>query len=161
MDGSLAPDWFYHRTNTFRTSEKRTALNSKQWTLISSQRTLADTKITSENGQQSYIHACQPLSLRHRCWIQRSSTIVALLRIVLAFLVTIKQRRGPKMQPHRVQQSQITTPTESIRNAYNGYLRVPGPHHSHGISVALAILLLKRTIKMKQNIIHLRIIFRF
>ena len=49
----------------------------------------------------------------------------ALLLIVLAFLVSVKQRRGPKMRPYRVQQSQITTPTGSIPNAYNGYLRIP------------------------------------
>ena len=35
-DRSLASDWFDHRTNTFRTSEKQTLLNSEQWTLISS-----------------------------------------------------------------------------------------------------------------------------
>ena len=39
--------------NTFRTSEKRTPLNSEQGTLISPQRTLAN---TSENGQQNYTH---------------------------------------------------------------------------------------------------------
>ena len=53
--------------------------------------------------------ACRPLSLRHLCWIQRPSTVVALLRIV-AFLISVKQQRGPKM---RVQQSQIITPTGS------------------------------------------------
>ena len=31
---TLATDSFYHRTNTFRTSEKRTPLNSEQWTLM-------------------------------------------------------------------------------------------------------------------------------
>ena len=42
-----------HRTNTLRTSEKRTPLNSTQRTLISPQSTLAN---TSENGQWSYTH---------------------------------------------------------------------------------------------------------
>ena len=40
--------------------------------------------------------------------------LVALLCIVLAFLVSVNQRRGSKMRTHRVQQSQITTPTGSI-----------------------------------------------
>ena len=31
------------------------------------------------------------------------------------------------MRPHSVQQSQITTPTGSMPNAYNGYLHIPGP----------------------------------
>ena len=53
--------WFYHRTNTFRTSEKRTLLNSEQWTLISPWRNLANIKITSENGQWSYTHIMRTL----------------------------------------------------------------------------------------------------
>ena len=109
---SLAPDRFYPRINTFRTSKKRTPLNSEQRTLISPQRTLANTKLPPKTDSQDNAGACRPLSLRHRCWIQRPSTIVALLRIVLAFLVSVKQRRGPKMP---VQQSQITTPTGSNR----------------------------------------------
>ena len=61
------------------------------------------------------------------------------------------------MRPRRVQQSQITTPTGSIPNAYNGYLHIPArpasvvSHHSHDISVALAILLLKINIKIYHN----------
>ena len=56
------------------------------------------------------------------------------------------------MRPHRVQQPQITTPTGSIPNAYNGYPPYSGPaavvsHHSHDISVALAILLFKKPSK--------------
>ena len=34
-----------HTTNIFRTTEKQTPLNSKQWTLISPRRTLANTKL--------------------------------------------------------------------------------------------------------------------
>ena len=49
--------------------------------------------------------------------------------------------------------SQITTPTGSIPNAYNRYLRIPGPQQWYvsflDISVALAILLLKK--KKHQN----------
>ena len=85
---------------------------------------------------------------------------------MLAFLVSVKQQRGLKIRSHRVQQSQITTPTGSIPNAYNGYLRIPDPqrwsssHHSHDISVALAILLLKILSKYI-IIIHLRVFFIF
>ena len=87
--------------------------------------------------------ACRPLSLRHRRWIQRSSTIAALLRIVLAFLVSVKQRRGPKMRPHSVQQqSQITTPTGIIPNTYNGYLRIPDPQLRSRIILMILMLLL-------------------
>ena len=63
------------------------------------------------------------------------------------------------MRPHRVQQSQITTPTGSNRMPItDGAPPYSGPaavvsHHSHDISVALAILLLKKTIKMKQNVL--------
>ena len=70
------------------------------------------------------------------------------------------------MRSHRVQQSQITTPTGSIPNAYTGYLRISDPvavfsHHSHDISVALAILLLKNHQNEVEYIItiHLRVIF--
>ena len=113
----------YHRTNTFRTSDKQTPLNSEQWTLISPRRTLPNAKLPPKIDSKNNADACRPLSLRYRCWIQRLSTIAALLRIVLAFHVSVKQRRGPKMRPHRVQQSQITTPTGSLPNAYNGYFR--------------------------------------
>ena len=47
------------------------------------------------------------------------------------------------MRPHRVQQSQITTPTGSIPNAYNGYLRIPDSCH----------LAIEKTLKMEQNIL--------
>ena len=68
--------------------------------------------------------------------------IVAVLRIVLAFFVSVKQWKDQKMQPHRVQQSQITTPTGSIPNAYNGYLCIPDPQWwSHIILVILVLLL--------------------
>ena len=85
----------------FRTSEKRTPLNSEQRTLISPQRTLANTKLPPKTDSGGNADPCRPLSLRHRCWIQRPSTIVASLRIVLAFLVSVNQQRGPKMRPHR------------------------------------------------------------
>ena len=116
----LPPIDFYHRTNTLRTSEERTPLNSEQRTVISPQRSLANTKLPLKTDSEDNADACRPLSLRHRHWIQRSSTIAALLCIVLAFLVSVKQRTGPEMRPHHVQQSQITTPTGSIPNAYNG-----------------------------------------
>ena len=75
---------------------------------------LCQYKITSETDSEDNADACPSLSLRHRRRIQRSSTIVALPRIVLAFFVNVKQRRGPKMRLHRDQQSQITTPTGTI-----------------------------------------------
>jgi len=46
---------------------------------------------------------------------------------VLAFPVSVKQWRGPKMC-----QSHITMPTGSIPNAYNGYLRISDPQHRGG-----------------------------
>ena len=65
-DGSLAPDWFYYRTNTFRTSEKRTPLNSETTDTDRAPTYLGQYKITSENGQWSYTphnaDACRPLS---------------------------------------------------------------------------------------------------
>ena len=42
---------FTIETNTFRTSEKRTPLNSEQRTLIRPQRTLANTKLPPKTGQ--------------------------------------------------------------------------------------------------------------
>ena len=52
------------------------------------------------------------------------------------------------MLAHHVQQSQITTPTGSMPNASNGYLRIPDPQRWSLtilmiLSIALAILLLK------------------
>ena len=95
-------------------------------------------KMDSEDN----VDACRPLSLRHCCLIQRPNTIVALLRIVLAFLVSGKQRRGPKRQPHCVRQSQITMPTGSVPNAYNGYLRISDLQQwSHIILMILVLLL--------------------
>ena len=114
-------------------------------------------KLPPKTDSEDNAGACRPLSLRHRCWIQRLNTIVALLRIVLAFLVSVKQRRGPKRRPHRVQQ--ITTPTGSklIPNAYNGYLRIPDPQRWSRIIVMTLVLLLPscywKNIKMKQNIL--------
>ena len=80
----LPPIDFSIELNTFRTSEKRTPLNSDQRTLISPQRILANTKLPPKTDSEDNAGACRPLSLRHRCWIQRPSTTVALLRIVLA-----------------------------------------------------------------------------
>ena len=58
--------------------------------------------------------------VREYACLYRKFYISALLLIVVAILVSVKQRRGPKMQPHSVQQpsqSPITTPTGSIPNA--------------------------------------------
>ena len=70
------------------------------------------------------------------------------------------------MRPHRVQQSQITTPTGSIPNAYNGYLRIPDPQRWSRIILMILVLLLPSCYcKNHQNeadyiiIIHLRVIF--
>ena len=131
-----------YRASTFRTSEKRTLLNFEQRTLISPQRTLTNTKVPPKTDSEYNAGACRPILLHHHCWIQRPSTIVALLRILLAFLVSVKQQRGPKMRPHRVQQSQITTPTGSIPNAYNGYLRIPDPQRWSRIILMKLVLLL-------------------
>ena len=74
-----------------------------RWELISVRCSeLKSVCFSPETDSEDNADACRPLSLRHRCWIQRPSTIVALLRIVLAFLFSVKQRRGPKMRPHRV-----------------------------------------------------------
>ena len=106
----------------------QTPLNSKQWTLMSPRRTLANTNYLGKRK----VKLCPPIVLyiivlyiiqtlvkgfcktvHHLHWIQRPGIIVALLLIVLAFLAMVQQRRGLKMLPHRVQQN-ITTPTESI-----------------------------------------------
>ena len=58
------------------------------------------------NGQWSYTHIMQTLVNRHRRWIQKPR---ALLLIVVAFLVNVKQRRAPKMRPHYVQQPSRST----------------------------------------------------
>ena len=104
-DGSLAPDWFYHSTNTFRTSEKQTLLNSEQRTLISPRHTF---KITIENGQQSYTHIMWTVVRRFRNatvagFKDQALYNLALLLILLAFLVSKKQWRGLKMWPHHIQ----------------------------------------------------------
>ena len=54
---------------------------------------------------------------------------------VLAFLVSVKQRRGPKMLVRPI--THITTPTGSIPNAYNGYLRI----RTRSAAVVLATVL--------------------
>ena len=61
---------------TFQTSEKWTPLNSEQRTLISSQCTLANTKLPPKTDSKDNTDACRPLSLRHHHWIQRLSTTV-------------------------------------------------------------------------------------
>ena len=58
----------------------------------------------------------------------------ALFSTVLAFLVSVKQQRGPKRRAGR---SHITTPTGSIPNAYNGYLRI----RTRSAAVVLATVL--------------------
>ena len=68
----------------------------------------------------------------------RTSPIMDKLHVI----VSLKQRRGPKMQPRRVQQSRITTPTGTIPNAYNGYLRIPGPQRWFRIILMILVLLL-------------------
>ena len=127
-DGSLAPDWFYHRTNTFRTSEKQTPLNSEQQTLISPQRTLAN--ITSENGQWSYTHIMRTLVNHFRNATTTGFKEWALLLIVWAFLVSIKQRRGPKLQPFRAFNSPADHRLPRLQEVYwipitEWYLRIP------------------------------------
>ena len=52
-DDSLAPDWFYYRTNTLRTSEKRIPLNSEQRTLVSPRRTQANTKLPPKTDSEA------------------------------------------------------------------------------------------------------------
>ena len=43
----------YHRTNTLRTSKKRTPLNSEQWTLISPRCILANTKLPPQTDTEA------------------------------------------------------------------------------------------------------------
>ena len=64
--------------------------------------------------------------VRHRRWIQRPGIILALLFIVLAFLAMVQQWTGPTMRLHRVLlvQAHYTTPTGSIPDVHNGYLRI-------------------------------------
>ena len=133
--------------------------------VISPQRTLVNTKLPLKTDSEDNADACRLLSLCHHCWIHRPSTIVALLHLVLAFLVSVKQQRGSKMRLHCVQQSQITTPTRSIPNAY---LCIPDPQRwSHIILMILVLLLPSCYWKTHQNeaeyifIIHLRVIFIF
>ena len=104
-----------HRTNTFRTSEKRTPLNSEQWTLMSPRHTLANTKLPPKTDSEttptnSFVHIASGFCkiVCHHRW--PDSIILALLLIVLAFFSMIQQRRGPKMRPHRVQQPEHTLP---------------------------------------------------
>ena len=62
-DSSLAPDWYYHRTNTFWTSEKQTPLNSKQKTLTRPRHTLANTKLPPKTELHPHnADVCRPLS---------------------------------------------------------------------------------------------------
>ena len=90
-------NWFYHRTNTFGTSKKQTPLNSEQQTLISPRRTLANTKLPPKT---------------------ETETILALLLIVLAFLISVKLQRGLKMQSHRVQKP---TPLPSYPGPFSNF----------------------------------------
>ena len=64
-----------------------------------------------------------PLSYRHRRWIQKSSTILALLLIMVAFLVSVKQRKGPKTSRSTAQP--ITDYHAYQKYTECGYLRIP------------------------------------
>ena len=144
-DGSLAPDWFYHRANSLIHFKPSTPLNSKQRILVSPWRTLANSKLPPKTVKLHppivvYIvrtHVdCFCKIVGHLHWIQRPDIILALLLIVLAFLASVQQRRGLKMWLHRVQQptAHITTPTGSIPHADTSVFRTcsGGPFHSTG-----------------------------
>ena len=50
--------------------------------------------------------------------------------------------RSENATSSRLQQSQITTPTGSAPNAYNGYLRIPDPQRCSRIILMILVLLL-------------------
>ena len=107
VDRSLAPDLFYHRTITFRPSQKWTLLNFIQQTLMSPRLTLANTmKMDIETTHtNSFVHnKCGRLSTGFvRLCTRKPDIILALLLIVLAFLASIQQWRDLKIQFHCVQ----------------------------------------------------------
>ena len=88
--------------------------------------------------------------------------MLALLLIVLAFLVSVKQRRGLKMQPLRMINSQANDSYHAYRKYTEFLQRIPlYSGHTATVrfilvsfsSVVLAILLWEKTIKMKQNML--------
>ena len=106
-----------------------------RWELISVRCSeLKGVRFSPKTDSGGNADACRPLSLRHRCWILKLSTIVALLCIVLAFLVSVRQRRG------RVQPSQITTP--KYAECLNGYLRILDPQRRSRTILRILVLLL-------------------
>ena len=88
---------------------------------------LSQYKITSENGQR------------------RPSTIIALLRIVLAFYFSVKRSENATSSRSTITDyhtyPEVTVPITVL--PYSGPAAVVS-HHSHDISVALASLLLKK-----------------
>ena len=104
VDRSLAPDWFYHRTNTFQTSKKRTPLNSKQRTLMSPRHTLPNTKLPPKVDSEttptnSFVYNATLVDhfrkiVRHRCWIQQPGITLALLLTVLAFIAEMVRSKN-------------------------------------------------------------------
>ena len=59
-------DFTIYRTNTFRTTEKQTPLNSVQRTLMSSRLTLANTKLLSETDSETTLVDRFRMIVRHR-----------------------------------------------------------------------------------------------
>ena len=135
-------------TNTFRTSEKRTPLNSEQRTLISPRRTLANTNFLRirKTDSEATPTKCGRLSTAFVTPPLLDSKTEHYISTIAHRASLSRQRKATERSENatssRVQQSQITTPTGSIPNAYNRYLCIPGPQRwSHIILMILVLLL--------------------
>jgi len=89
-------------------------------------------QLVPNNGHWSALDVLDPKTKHY---------ILALLLIVLAFLISVKQRRVLKMQTHRVNTLADHAYTGSIPNAY---IRIPDLAIAVVINVALTILLLNK-----------------
>ena len=134
------PDWFYHRANTFWTFEKQTPLNFEQQTLMSPRHTLAMQnyfcKWTVKQHPLIVLYIMRTLVdsfckiVRHHRWIQKTGHCISTVayRASLSHHGTATDRSENAISSCSTAQAHITTPTGSIPNAHNGYLRILQMH---------------------------------
>ena len=180
------PDWFYHRTNAFRTAEKQTHLNPLRTMDTDRPPTyLSQYKIYSKNGQWSYTRIMWTL-------VDRFCMQALLLHgfSTVAHHASLSRQHKATERSENVTSSRSTiTPTGSNRMPVTDTLNILDPqwwsfplfsqmkfplkqqssvylvllliiasfYISYASSIALAILLLKIAIKIKQNTLFKRL----
>ena len=123
-----------HRTSTFRTSEKRTPLNSEQWTLMNPRHTLASTKLPPKTDSETtptnnFVHIASgfcKIACHHRWPDSKTGHYIGTVAYCTSLFLhdTATERSKDVTSSCSTARAHITTPTGSIPNALNEYLYI-------------------------------------